>query len=245
MKKVFAIFLATILVPTFNTFAWVGGPFSNNSFTPEGDDGIYEAVAVPAFGQGSTGFTDTFTGAGVGGPGVNGIGIYRWGVFNNNPGGITFTTGTLGLNGNTSNVQFGGFASATSQHVWYINGAVYYGPCFGTVNSAIDTIRCVGNATSSTPTATDAVGNLNAPTLSIAAPTDTGAFCNSYFTAQINRNNPFHYATRNFEGFGQVTLSFDQTDDSGANLPPGVAPDNGYSFPIFVFGSRVSLQVTG
>ena len=44
MKKVFGIFAAVILMPALQVQAWVGGPWSNNSYQANGDDGIYEAV---------------------------------------------------------------------------------------------------------------------------------------------------------------------------------------------------------
>ena len=122
MKKLFAIFFAITVIPSFHAHAWVGGPFSNNNLTPEGDDGIYEAVGVAVNN--------------------NGIGLYRWGVGNR----ATAVNYNDGRNGNTGNVQFGAFAGTSNQHVWYFQGNVYYGTCFGTVNSAIGTVNCIGNA---------------------------------------------------------------------------------------------------
>ena len=66
MKKLFALFCAICLMPSFSAHAWIGGPFSNNSFFGEnGDDGVYEAVGFPTSGV------------------SNGVGIFRWAVANN------------------------------------------------------------------------------------------------------------------------------------------------------------------
>ena len=72
MKKAFAVFSALILMPGLNAHAWVGGPWSNDSYQHNGDDGVYEAVATA----------------------TNGIGIYRWGV-SNNGGNLEFAAGSF------------------------------------------------------------------------------------------------------------------------------------------------------
>ncbi len=120
MKKLFAIVLSLIVIPTFHAHAWIGGPFSNNSHTPTGDDGVYEAVAT----------------------GLDVTGTYRWGVGNQNQA-AEYTNGQVG---NTGNVQFGGFAGTTNQHVYFARGVVYFGTCFGTVNSTLNVVSCVGTA---------------------------------------------------------------------------------------------------
>ena len=231
MKKLIAAILAVLIVPTFNTSAWVGGPFDNNSYTPGGDDGIYEAVAVPVIGSG--------------------MGIYRWGVFNRNPGGTAFSSG---LAGNTGNVQFGGMIGTFNQHVWYLNGEVYYGPCFGSVNSSVGTIQCVGNASTATAqvqSAGNQFGPLSqapAPVTRFARDPDTGAIlrdatgnpitttvgdiANSFFRGQIQRGN-YNHAARRFSGRGRLTANV---------LSNGVLI---VVVPFRVFGSRVSLTVTG
>ncbi|MDF1813451.1 MAG: hypothetical protein P1V20_14735 [Verrucomicrobiales bacterium] len=222
MKKIFAILLAVTVIPTFHAHAWVGGPFSNNSFTPAGDDGIYEAVAIP-----SGTFNDAAATA------VSGVGLYRWGVNNQNAGGTAFTNGLVG---NTSNVNFGGFIGAISSHVWYINGAVYYGVCFGTVNSSIGQIRVVGNATDSTPAVISTPADLNNPDINIGTPAQTATFANSTFQGNV-RSFPKWYATNNFQGTGQVNVAVNPT--------AGIPAASGAAFPIIVFGSRVSFVVTG
>lgn len=139
MRKVIAIFCALFLAPSFSAKAWIGGPFSNNTyFGEEGDDGVYEAVAVP-FGSAR-----------------NGVGIYRWGVTNNFTGlspqfitsvTLTSSTGSSGFQVPVSgNVEFGGVGNFT--HSWFITGTFYRGFCQGTVNSGIGAISCIGAAQS-------------------------------------------------------------------------------------------------
>ncbi|MBP9224936.1 MAG: hypothetical protein KBF76_13780 [Verrucomicrobiales bacterium] len=140
MKNVFTVFCAVFLMPTFSAQAWIGGPFSNNTFFGEdGDDGVYEAVAIP---QGTA---------------RNGIGLYRWGVTNNFKGldpryttTFTFTSGTGAFDTFTipssGNVAFGGTSRFT--HSWFIGGIYYRGFCEGTVNSGLSVISCIGAARS-------------------------------------------------------------------------------------------------
>ena len=213
MKKLFAILLALLVIPSFHAHAWVGGPFSNNSYTPNGDDGIYEAVAIPRAN------------------GFNGVGLYRFGIFNRNPGGTAFTNGQAG---NTSNVNFGGFVGSNNQHVWYINGATYFGTCFGTVNSSIGTIRCVGNAADASPVALGANQTANTPGVVVAGNNPTDRYANSHFTAQIRKGNYFH-AARQFQGGGTLATSLDPVA-VGATFE---------TFSFLVFGSRVSFAVSG
>lgn len=139
MKKLFSIFCAICLVPSFSAHAWVGGPFGNNNyFGEDGDDGVYESVAIPI------------------GKARNGIGIYRWGVTNNFPGldpqntttftfssGSGFDTFTVPV---SSNVMFSGVSLFT--HTWFLNGVYYRGFCEGTVNSGLGIISCIGAARS-------------------------------------------------------------------------------------------------
>jgi|GEM_PF-870007 len=141
MRQLFAIFCALVLLPCFTTHAWIGGPFSNNTFFGEtGDDGVYEAVAIP--------------GVDNNGNPVNGIGLYRWAVTNaqqgfteddiivvNDDGNVNATVGVFPV---TSNVYFGGVGRIS--HSWFIAGISYTGDCFGTVNSGQGIIACVGNA---------------------------------------------------------------------------------------------------
>jgi hypothetical protein len=125
--------LAFALAPTFNTYAWIGGPFSNNTYFGErGDDGVYEAVAIPTT------------------PGLNGIGIYRWAVGNRFAGVPAASVGTVSTGfgdyviGTTGNVQFGG--TALSNHSWFIEGVGYRGFSEGIVNSGLGVISVIGLA---------------------------------------------------------------------------------------------------
>ncbi len=75
MKKIFALFCAVFLMPTFSAQAWIGGPFSNNSFfEPAGTDGVYEATATALNGIGSIAFSvgNEFQGAGAQSSAVHG-----------------------------------------------------------------------------------------------------------------------------------------------------------------------------
>lgn len=139
MKQLLGIFCALCLVPSFSAHAWIGGPFSNNTyFGEEGDDGVYEAVAIP-FGSAR-----------------NGVGTYRWGVTNNFPGLdpqnttsviLTSSTGASGFTVPVSgNVEFAGVGNFT--HSWFITGTYYRGFCQGTVNSGLGSITCIGAAQS-------------------------------------------------------------------------------------------------
>lgn len=114
-------------MPTFSAQAWIGGPFSNNSFfEPAGTDGVYEATAT-AF---------------------NGIGLYRFAVGNEfvgiNPTGVnasvpsqsTVQPGTLvtvpGIS--SGNVVIGAWGSGFT-NIWYYRGVQYFGNTLGTVNA--------------------------------------------------------------------------------------------------------------
>lgn len=152
MKQIFAIFLALCILPCFQTFAWIGGPFSNNSyFSENGDDGVYEAVGIPSTA------------------GVNGIGIMRWAVTNSvaiNPdnlssvststtfGGVTVTT--FVISPTTSNVFLGGVNQIS--HAWFLQGVSYTGTCNGLVNSGLGIVTCSGLATQGTTTNTISAG---------------------------------------------------------------------------------------
>ena len=139
MKKIFAIFCALVLLPSFNVNAWVGGPFSNNNFFGEnGDDGVYEASAS----------------------GINGIGLFRFSVANNFPGTFDITTGatlvpisdTAGNIAaivsafpiNSGNLVFGGFGQ--DSNIWFFRGVSYTGQTNGTVNSVSGSVAAVATA---------------------------------------------------------------------------------------------------
>lgn len=131
MKKLFALFCAVCLMPAFSAQAWIGGPFSNNSFfTPAGTDGVYEATATA----------------------MNGIGIYRFTVGNEfqgvNPQGVQASvpsekpnTGTglipqtIDVPGIASgNIVIGGIGN-TFTSIWYFRGVQYFGITLGSVSS--------------------------------------------------------------------------------------------------------------
>ena len=236
MKKIFAVTLALIVVPSFHAHAWIGGPFNNNSFTPEGDDGIYEAIAIPVIGSG--------------------MGLYRWGVNNRSAGGTQFTNG---LQGGTGNVLFGGMVGNFNQHIWYFNGETYFGPCYGSVNSGVGTVSCVGTAATAVPRVTSpAQPNHNSPFTLTQAPngrfvfdrngniivnpatgipiiSGVGDVANSRFRGQIQPGN-YNHASRRFSGRGELTA-----DVFGNGAFQGIATTVRFR----VFGSRVSLSVTG
>lgn len=126
-------------MPSFSAHAWIGGPFGNNTFFgEEGDDGVYEAVAVPI------------------GSARNGVGLYRWGVTNNFTGispqfTRTFTISSGGgsddfIVGASGNVAFGGVGLFS--HTWFISGIYYRGFSEGTVNSGLGIISAIGAARS-------------------------------------------------------------------------------------------------
>ncbi len=145
MKKAFAVFCALILAPTFNTYAWIGGPFSNNSYFGEsGDDGVYEGIAT----------------------GPNAIGIFRITVANDFAGSQEQDTGLRLLPGlenfnsagsltlarvpavNSGNIFIGGFGlnETPASNIWFYKGVSYFGRTSGTVNSALGIVAAVGNA---------------------------------------------------------------------------------------------------
>jgi hypothetical protein len=151
MKKIFTIFCAVCLLPSFSAHAWIGGPFSNNSyFSQAGDDGVYEAVAFPVRNLMNPDQEIR-----------NGIGMYRWAVTNNTSFSDSVSTSTSQVffddEGNiaftlvdiiplTSNVYFGGVGQTS--HTWFIRGVVYRGTCEGSVNSGIGVVNCVGSSSS-------------------------------------------------------------------------------------------------
>ena len=146
MKKVIAVFCALFLAPTFHSYAWIGGPFSNNSYFGEsGDDGVYEGIAT----------------------GPNAIGIFRITVANDFQGadqdtGLRLLSGLENFNSiggqleeakvpaiNSGNIFIGGFGlnETPASNIWYYEGVSYFGRTSGTVNSALGIVAGVGNAT--------------------------------------------------------------------------------------------------
>ncbi len=181
MKKCFALFCALCLLPSFSVQAWVGGPFSNNSFFDEvGDDGVYEIVATAA----------------------NGIGLYRIVVGNNfpgvNPSGVQASvpsqipnTGTILTNPivvpglNSGNIFFGGLGSNQS-NIWVFRGVSYFGNVIGTVNSAQGIAVGVGTA--------------------FTGANQTGNRLSSFFRARMTGNGRL-LPVRNLSGTGRLSIS--------------------------------------
>lgn len=200
MKQLFALFCAIVLMPSFSAHAWIGGPFSNNTYFGEnGDDGVYEAVAIPQV------------------TGANGIGIFRWAVTNNFAGAApnaiqTYTfTGIAG--GSTDfatpvsgNINFGGISFFN--HSWFIEGVSYFGICNGSVNSGIGLVSAIGVASV------------------VAGLTNTSDSISSGFQATI-ANTGRGVPVRRFEGVGTAQSTV-------ATLG---------TFPIFVFGSKVTDEI--
>ncbi len=113
MKKIFALFCAVCLMPGFSAQAWIGGPFSGNSFfQAEDNDGVYEATA-------ST---------------LNGMGVYRFAVGNDN-----------GTNLNPVNVNLGSMLPGYT-NIWYYQGVQYFGSTIGTINSMSGRVIAMGTA---------------------------------------------------------------------------------------------------
>lgn len=154
MKKIFTVFCAICLMPTFSAQAWIGGPFSNNSFFGEkGDDGVYEAAASAN----------------------NGIGLYRIVVGNDfdgvNPSGVNASVPSvvpipiLAPNGaiirtlevpgiSSGNVVIGAYGNSFS-NVWYYEGVFYAGTTLGTASSVMGTVT--GFAESKNSSGTEAL----------------------------------------------------------------------------------------
>lgn len=179
MKKALAIFSVVCLFPGFNAHAWIGGPYSNNSFSElGGDDGVYEAVGTAR----------------------NGIGLYRIVVGNSfqgvNPTGVQASvpaqapsngTGAVitvpGLN--SGNIFFGGLGSNAS-NIWVFEGVTYLGNSLGTVNSAQGRVVAVGTAFSG-------VGG-------------TGTRLSSFFRANLSGTGRL-LPVRSFSGTGRLQVS--------------------------------------
>jgi len=183
MKKIFTIFCAVCLMPSFSAQAWIGGPFSNNSFNQlGGDDGVYEVIATA----------------------VNGIGLYRVVVGNNfpgvNPGGVQSSVPSQSPNTgnfnplvvpglNSGNIFFGGLGSNAS-NIWIYEGVSYFGNVIGTVNSAQGNVVGVGTA--------------------FTGANQTGDRLSSFFRAKISGTGKL-LPVRSFAGRGQMRVSSDIT----------------------------------
>jgi hypothetical protein len=179
MKKVFAILSVLCLFPGFNAYAWIGGPYSNNSFSElGGDDGVYEAVGTAR----------------------NGIGLYRIVVGNSFPGvnptavqssvpsdapnpGSSVPLIIPGLN--SGNIFFGALG-ANSSNIWVFEGVSYFGSVIGTVNSAQGRVVGVGTA--------------------FSGPNQTGTRLSSYFRANLSGTGRL-LPVRSFAGTGRFQIS--------------------------------------
>jgi hypothetical protein len=231
MKKIFAAFCAIVLMPSFSAQAWVGGPFSNNSFFGEtGADGIYEATASA----------------------VNGLGIYRIVVGNDFPGvgadsvqesGNTETTVTpvgVGDGGSgrpvdyiqikSGNAIIGAFGSSWT-NVWYYQGISYFGRTLGSVSFASGSVVATAEAYSTNavnPTETE-------PPL---PPQDLtpNAFLSSAFRAKLKSSGKM-VAARTFSGRGNGRVRFSDRSVQGRPTPDPV------DFRFTVFGSKVSDSI--
>ena len=164
-------------MPSFSAHAWIGGPFSNNTFFgQEGDDGVYEAAATAR----------------------NGIGLYRIVVGNDydgvNPQGVNasvpsnvvFQPGTIvqvpGIN--SGNVVIGAYGSSFS-NVWFYEGVFYAGITLGSASSVRGTVTAFAEARDNRGTGANSL--------------------NSRFVARFQGSGGFIPA-RVFSGFGQARL---------------------------------------
>ncbi len=249
MKKGFGVFIALVLMPSVPANAWTGGPFGNNNGFSQGDDGVYEAVAVCS----------------------NGMGLYRFGV-RNQPG----TAGTGTTVTSSSNVEFNaGVLTGRSTNVWYYRGITYIGACVGSVSSVAGTVSVVGNAQTdnagaainvNSPSSTNFTNALN----SFQSPTGGNvAFANSFFSAKLG---PKGGPAMTFKGSGTVsfvgdnlstasqtitrqdvtntvngntttTITVVTTDNTGAGQNSSF-PQRGSKHKFRVTGSRVSTVVS-
>ena len=215
MKKIFAAFCAIFLMPSFSAQAWIGGPFSNNSYFGEkGDDGVYEAVAIPVNNRDNPNQRIK-----------NGIGMFRWAVTNNSSfsdevstsistvffddeGNVLFTL--VDIVPFTSNVYFGGVGRTS--HTWFIEGVAYRGTCEGTANSGLGVVNCTGTAS-----------------------TDDG-------TGTIESSFKGNYSSAGDGGEGTPISRF-RAKGRGTSIDVG-NPLGNVDFRFRVFGSKVSQNVT-
>ncbi len=183
IKKLFAIFCAFCLMPLVSAQAWIGGPFSNNSyFSDNGDDGVYEAVGTATNGVGLFRILvgNTFEGVTPEGviqslPGLEAV----------PPGNLIPTQGIA-----SGNVVIGALGSpyALSSNIWYYQGTAYFGNSRGIVNSVMGQVVCVANAAENAGAGPDSIG--------------------SFFQAQLSASGPFLPA-RAFAGSGELRVSTD------------------------------------
>jgi len=238
MKKIFALFCAVFLMPTFSAQAWIGGPFSNNAFFGEtGADGVYEATASAVNGLGLyrvvvgndfdgvaanqvqfTGdqqTTVTPLGVGAGGGGGGGAG-----------GGATGRPVDY-IQVKSGNAVIGAFGSSWT-NVWFFEGISYYGRTLGSANFASGSVVATAEAYSI---------NVVNPTVGVGPQDLTpNAFLSSMFRAQIKSSGKL-IAARTFTGRGQGRVRFSDRTNQGLATPDPI------SFRFTVFGSKVSDAV--
>ncbi len=117
-QKLFAIFCAVCLLPSFSAQAWVGGPFSNNnSLGLGGEDGVYEAVATA---ENTVGFIRIV------------IGNNFEGVNPPTPSSIQDPAPSIIQEPASGNVMHGALGNLTNT-IWYSEGFVYAGRAFGSI----------------------------------------------------------------------------------------------------------------
>jgi hypothetical protein len=224
MKQLFAIFCALFLMPMVSAQAWIGGPFSNNTFFGEqGDDGVYEAVAT----------------------GPNALGIYRIVVGNNfegaNPQGVQASAANVNAN---FSIEFGvsteetivirnplinsgntviGALGRPFNHIWFFEGVSYAGVSLGTASSILGQVHAVANAQRSN----DLISRISSVPIEFRSTSSIS----STFSASMERRGPRLPASA-FSGTGTGRLSGDGIDP--AENPP---------FNFFVIGSKVSSRI--
>lgn len=241
MKQIIGIFSALVLVPSMQVQAWVGGPWSNDSYQENGDDGVYEAIGT---------LTD-------------GTAMYRWAVQNENPGGVSMVGGQA--NGaQTSNVDFGGLIGAQSPHVIWYRGVIYYGRCFGIVNSNMKSVLVSGNASDTGLNGADAQMNGvdlstgSSSSIQITAAGGSSAtfstrkkIANSTWKGKIYQSHPmkrFHgYGTVAFVGESNLSVVIVTVPTVSVSASVTVVPvPTGSSGSDFLWeGHRVGMKVFG
>ncbi|MEM9283947.1 MAG: hypothetical protein AAGA96_19165 [Verrucomicrobiota bacterium] len=184
MKKCFAIFCATILMPMFSAQAWVGGPFSFNTYGDvQSEDGVYEASAA-----GETGAIGVFRFI-VGNTfqGVNAAGVVS------TTGSQQATTGNVVINVpsiNSGNIFIGGIGGRSN--IWFFQGVGYYGTTLGSIVPGSGSVTGFGFANDGNGNGTNTI--------------------ESFFTATLDRRTRYVAATV-FRGQGSARVTNNGTTD--------------------------------
>jgi hypothetical protein len=234
MKKIFALFCAVFLMPSFSAQAWIGGPFSNNAFFGEtGADGVYEATASAVNGLGIYRIVVGNQFQGVGTAQLQNTGNNTSTVINGNGGGGGGGGGGTSVrpidftqirSGNTVIGVFGSYWT----NVWYYRGVSYRGRTLGTANFAAGTVMATGQAYS-----TEAVNSIGGTVPQDLTP---NASINSSFRAQVRSSGKL-IAARTFRGTGVAQVRFADRTQQGTATP---RPQR---FSFTVFGSKVSDSI--